>query len=110
VIANVRSSLAPLGESIGYELREGRFWWTGRSDVSAEDLLRPYPVEEERNPVEEAQDFLRDILADGEKPAKEVLSEARKAGISEATLKRARTGLVRSYNAQVVGGKRGEVP
>jgi putative DNA primase/helicase len=38
VMAHVKSSLAPIGGSIGYELREGRFWWTGMSDVSAEDL------------------------------------------------------------------------
>jgi hypothetical protein len=110
VMAHVKSSLAPLGKSIGYELREGRFWWTGCFDVSAEDLLRPYPVDEERSAVEEAQNFLQDILAEGEKPAKEVLREARKAGISEATLKRARMGLVRSHKAHVVGGKRGEAP
>ncbi len=110
VMAHVKSSLAPLGKSIGYELREGRFWWTGCSDVSAEDLLRPYPVDEERSAVEEAQNFLQDILAAGEKPAKEVRREAKKAGISEATLKRARVGLVRSHKAHVVGGKRGEAP
>jgi hypothetical protein len=73
-------------------------------------LLRPYPVEDERIAVEEARGFLQDILADGEKPAKEVFSEAKKAGISEATLKRARAGLVRSHKADVTGGKRGEAP
>jgi AAA domain len=108
VMAHVKSSLAPLGASIGYELRENRFWWTGRSDVSAEDLLRPYPVDEERSAVEEAQDFPRELLADGKKPAKAVISEAKKAGISEAALKRARAGLVCSYKAYVVGGKRGD--
>jgi hypothetical protein len=110
VMAHVKSSLAPVGGSIGYELREGRFWWTGSSDVSAEDLLRPHAMEEERSAVEEAADFLREFLSDGEKPAKEVISEAKKSGISETTLKRARAGRVRSRKAQVVGGKRGEAP
>jgi hypothetical protein len=106
-MAHVKSSLAPLGKSLGYELREGRFWWLGEADVSAEELLQPYTVEEERSAVEEARNFLRDVLADGEKPAKEVLNEAKKAGISDATLRRARAGRVRVYKAHVVGEKRG---
>jgi hypothetical protein len=75
--------------------------------VSAEELLQPYTVEQEHSAVEEARDFLRDILADGEKSAKEVLSKAKKAGISDATLRRARAGCVRVYKAHIVGEKRG---
>jgi hypothetical protein len=67
-------------------------------------------VDEQRRAVEEAADFLREILVDGEKPAKEVIREAKKAGISETTLKRARKGVVHPHKAKVLGGKRGEAP
>jgi AAA domain len=110
VMAHTKSSLAPRGDSLGYELREGHFFWTGTSDVSAEDLLRPYPVDEERSAVEEAADFLCDFLAEGEKPAKEVVREAKKAGISEITLKRARKGRVHARKAQVAGEEKGKAP
>jgi hypothetical protein len=110
VMAHVKSSLAPHGGSLGYELREGRFWWTGPSAVSAEDLLRASPMDEERSATEEAIDFLRDILADGEKPAKDVIREAKRAGISEITLRRAKAGIVHPHKAHTVGGKRGEGP
>jgi hypothetical protein len=110
VLAHVKSSLAALGPSMGYELREGQFFWTGRSDVTAEDLLRPYMMDEERSAVEEAEDLLRETLADGEKPAKVVFREAKRAGVSERTLRRAKKGLVKVRKAQVPGQARGTGP
>jgi hypothetical protein len=107
VLAHVKSSLAALGPSMGYELREGQFFWTGHSNVTAEDLLCPYVMADERSAVEEAQEFLREILADGEKPAKEVFLEAKKAGISEKTIQRAKKGLAKSRKAQSPGQARG---
>ena len=110
ILVHVKSSLAALGPSLGYELREGQLRWTGPSDITAEAMLRPYQPEEERNAVEEAQDFLREILADGEKSAKEVLREAKKAGLSDRTIERAKKGLVKGRKAQVSGQPRGTAP
>jgi hypothetical protein len=43
--------------------------------------------------IEEAKDFLREMLANGAIKTKDVLKESKSAGISEATLKRAKTDL-----------------
>jgi AAA domain-containing protein len=110
VLVHVKSSLAPLGLSLGFELREGQFLWTGPSDITAEAMLRPYQPEEERSAVEEAQDFLRQSVAAGEKPANEVLKEAKKAGLSERTIDRAKKGIVKARKAQVAGEPKGSGP
>jgi len=43
--------------------------------------------------LEVAQDFLRDILADGKRPAKEIYEEGISFGLSERTLDRAKAEL-----------------
>jgi AAA domain-containing protein len=110
VLAHAKSSLAPLGASLIYELREGQFLWAGQSDLTADALVRPYPLEEERSVKEEAQDFLREFLADGPKAAKEVIKEARKAGIAEKTLNRAKDGLIKARKSQVEGQSYRDAP
>jgi hypothetical protein len=107
VLAHAKSSLAKTGPSLTYEIREGQFLWAGQSELTADALIQPYPVEEERSATEEAQDFLRDFLVDGAKPAKEVIKEARKAGISERTLDRAKKGLVKARRANAIGESQG---
>lgn len=48
--------------------------------------------------VAQAQEWLKRFLADGPKMAKECFEEADKAGFKGATLKRAKLGLIKSYN------------
>lgn len=93
VMAHVKSSLAEGGPSLAFELREGQFLWAGVSECSPTDLLRPDGGDEERSALEEAKGFLNDILAQGPVAAKVVLREARKAGIADATLRRAKAAL-----------------
>jgi hypothetical protein len=57
--------------------------------------------------MDEARDFLQDFLADGPQPAKAVASAAKKAGISDITLRRAKAGIVRLLKVSVAGGERG---
>ena len=45
---------------------------------------------EERKAVSEAKAFLRDILSEGPRLSEEIPMEARKTGISDATLRRAK--------------------
>jgi AAA domain len=106
VVAQCKSSLAASGRSITYQLKEGGFFWAEFSDLSADDLLRA--SDEEPSAIEEASDFLKAYLAEGEKPAKEVISAAKKAGISEASLKRARKEIAKAMRASAPGGKKGE--
>ncbi len=95
-IVHIKSSLEQAGPSIGYELKEGCFMWTGLSDMTAATLLKPERGEEEKDALTEAAEFIKDILSNGPLPAKVVKNEAKAAGISSIALRRAKdpNGLV----------------
>ncbi len=92
-IVHIKSNLAEMGESIGYEIRGGVFYWTGISSLTSEQIFAARTSEEKRTALLDAQDFLREVLADGERPEKEIRKEAHEAGISDATLNRAKKAL-----------------
>ena len=92
-VAHIKSNLAAMGVSLGYEIRDGCFFWTGESALTAERILGGAIGEGERKTRADAEDFLRDMLSDGPKPSEEITREARRAGISQATLTRARLEL-----------------
>jgi len=93
-LVQIKSSLAPIGVAIGYTLtqKEG-FLWAGVSSLTKGDLLAGdrILVDEEKTALREACDFLQDILADGPVDSKQIKKEARKAGIAEKTLHRAKS-------------------
>jgi hypothetical protein len=71
--------------------------------LDASALLSAPTDHEERSALSEAQEFLREVLADGLVLAKDAQEEARGAGIAERTLKRARSSL------GVVAQRKGEL-
>lgn len=93
ILAHSKASLTEKGPSLRYEIRYGEFLWAGISDLSASDLLRPEETGESRSTLDEAKDFLREILASGPVASSDVLKQAKKAGISEITLRRAKAEL-----------------
>ncbi len=104
-IIQTKNSLAPLGPSIGYELRDGQFFWTGISDLTAGQVLQADRFKDADSKLEIAKDFLTDYLADGPRSAKEALRDAEDAGIRFPTFKRAKQALeIESYQEP---GKRG---
>lgn len=97
ILANTKSNLAPMPPALAYRMvgtENGsvRVQWIGATTHSADQLLA---VDDgERGDARgEAKAFLRDILADGPRPVKEILREARDADISEKTLRRAKEDL-----------------
>jgi hypothetical protein len=74
-----------------------RLDWDGLSTLTAADLnIRQWETqrgrEEEKSALEQARAFLRELLKDGaEIPYPEVMQAAREAGVTTATLKRAKT-------------------
>ena len=71
-------------------------WEADPVEISADDLLATYTTKSPGpDPVErdEATVWLAEALADGPRPAKELLAQAKKDGISEGTLKRAKREL-----------------
>lgn len=87
-IVHVKSSLAPEGPSIGFDIRGGQFVWTGLSKLTKADVNAPEASPEDRTQAEECADFLRDLLADGPRPAQEVIRLAARAGYRGGTLDR----------------------
>ncbi|MBX3276435.1 MAG: AAA family ATPase [Acidobacteria bacterium] len=94
-IVHTKSNLAPLGSAVGYTItNDGRFLWTGESNLTAERILSIGDGNESTGGARlEAEDFLRSLLADGPIAAKEAQREAREAGISGATLRRAKESI-----------------
>jgi hypothetical protein len=93
VLVHLKSSVSKRGRSLGYVL-EGEdqnveFTWTGAVDVDLDELLAPPRSERTDSKKDQAAEFLREFLADGEK-TREAISEAAEArGISEGAIKRA---------------------
>jgi hypothetical protein len=97
VLAQFKSNYGAIAPSLRYEIKlddvdgqpEAVLIERGECDHRADDLLAA-SVGNERTERDEAADLLRDELADGPEPQKAVQAAARAAGISEATLKRAK--------------------
>ena len=106
-LVHIKSNLAPLGASIGYELRDGGFYWTGESDLTAYRILAAEDSSDSKSAKDEAADFLRDELAGGPVEASIVWRDAKEAGLSEITVKRAKAGLGIITRRQGEAGKRG---
>jgi AAA domain len=108
ILATVKNNLAPHPPSLAFRLlgdeRHGaaRIEWLGESKLGASALLAMPADEDERGALDEACEVLRTILADGPVPAKEAEREAYAAGLSRATLLRARK--VAGVSAERVGG------
>lgn len=96
VLASVKCNLAPesMRKALIFRLGDDghgrpRVEWAGTSNLGADELLeprRPGPAADQR---ERAVDFLRDLLANGARPRREVIDSARKASLSERTVERA---------------------
>jgi hypothetical protein len=67
--------------------------WDGHSDHTSSTLLATQIGDEDRSAVDEAGDFLRDILDNGPVAARDVDKAARDAGVQPRTLRRAKERL-----------------
>ncbi len=117
ILAVTKLNIALEPPSLAYRIAvntEGKPFlsWEGESDLKAGDLLAPEP-ESRKGPLKRdmAVDFLLEILADDvEVLQTRIESEGRKRGISDATLKRAKSELTeagKAIHARRVGGKAG---
>ena len=64
--------------------------WLGESTATADDLLGS---NEDRTATAEAREWLEDFLSEGPRPKAEVVKEARKIGVTDKPLRRAREAL-----------------
>ncbi len=111
VVAQIKNNLAPLGSSRAFRLiaDEGAKvahieWVAEPCTLTADDLLVTRdPRQAEAS--EEASEFLRDELAEGERPSAEVERHARALGISQRTLYRTRKRLGVVSRKKTFGGE-----
>jgi AAA domain-containing protein len=98
ILAVVKANLAPRAASLAYRLEPApngvaRVVWAGESPHTATALLATAGDPDEKSSLEEAKQFLRSLLATNPQPAEEGQKSARKLGIADSTLRRARTAL-----------------
>ena len=90
----VKNNLSPPAETLAFTLNDGRLMWADRpvEGVTADSVLGETPAD--RGDRQDAEDFLRELLEDGEPmPATEVFRVAKANGISDRTLRRVKRRL-----------------
>lgn len=90
-LIQIKSNLAAKAESVGFTIADGTFKWTRRTTLTAADILGA--EQGGQSAVQEAEAFLRSVLAEGPVAALEVQKQARVAGVAEKTLRRARVAI-----------------
>ena len=106
IFVRVKSNIGPDGGAIAYSLAQvdlpegiatSRIAWGAMLEGSARDILANAEQTEtdpdERGKLDDAKEFLRTVLKDGPVGSTQVFREARDAGHSEQTLRRAKGAL-----------------
>jgi hypothetical protein len=99
VFAPHKSNLAQKQPSLTYRVVTGGahktalIEWVGVTEHDANTLAADSPIPHEKGKLEEAQAFLQDELKDGPMWATQIYIDARKAGVAERTLLRAKDAL-----------------
>jgi len=104
-LVHIKSNIGAFGSSRGYSIDgECRFAWTGRSEITADQMLDAPSNPRDLSALEDARQWLNDFLSTGGKEHQECRLKSQEAGISYATLRRAKDALrVRSYKAAMSG-------
>jgi len=91
VMAHLKSSLAPEGTAIAFELDENGFRWVGKYEMTVEELL--YGISSEREPTKESQAIIliTELLKNGEMPSSEIYKRLEEHGISKRTTENAKS-------------------
>jgi hypothetical protein len=91
--AVIKNNLAPPAETLTYRWSDGGFTWTGKSDLSAHQLLAAPADGEGRTALIEAKEILADLLSKRSVSPTEIRKAAAAAGVKESTLRSAKDAL-----------------
>ena len=95
VIVHDKSSLAPEGKSLAFNLgnEEGFYWLDGYENISPEELLSGYGNQEETKMMQ-AEELIRTMLDGGaELPCGEIFAAAKRKQISQRTVNEAKKNI-----------------
>ena len=107
ILAAVKSNLGPSPRSLVFSVEPGPggeqpvIVWHGESDLQANDLNGPID-RAEQSAIDDAKEFLLEALTDGPVLARDIESRALAAGISKASLGRAKS-LLRIKSVRLAG-------
>jgi len=98
VMAHLKSSLAPEGKPIAFELDKSGFRWVGQYDISLDALLNGTSLERETTKETQAVCLITEMLRYSDMPCNEVYTRLSEHGIGRRTAENAKqTAEVRSY-------------
>jgi hypothetical protein len=107
VFALIKSNLSAPADALGFRFVDDVFSWESDPlDIDVSGLLTPPPSAEQRSVLEDAKEFLAEVLADRPVSAEQVEVDAENAGISKSTLRRAKR-LLGVKSERVSGGNEG---
>lgn len=124
LLARAKSNIGPDSGGVLYDMDQveipghpgitnTRILWGALIEGTARDLLAQAEQNdgEEKTATDEAREWLADYLAAGSKPAKEIQTEAKRIGISEKALRRAKDKLkVTAQKQNFAGGWEWRLP
>src|SRR5262245_26120944 len=65
-VVQIKNNLAPLAESAGFTIEDGEFAWTGKSDLTADQILASEKdALNELTGIQQAEEFLTELLSKG---------------------------------------------
>jgi hypothetical protein len=103
-LVHIKTNVGREGSTLGYSIGgAGRFAWTGESSLTAADLLAA-PAGPGDRKLAEASQWLTEKLKTGTLEQRDIREMAEQAGITYATLRRAKNALrVRPHKAEMRG-------
>ncbi len=103
VMAPIKNNLTEAAPSILFSITKTGFLWKGECDLTAANLMGTGDESAPTNHVrEDAKEFLREVLSNGPKSAREIIEESKDAGLSWTTLKRAKEEI--GVSSKRIGG------
>jgi DNA repair protein RadA/Sms len=91
-IVQIKNNLGEFGKAVGYKIHDGRFEFQ-ETNLTAQRILSSARSEDDRAESDEAVDFLRNALCEGEGEAMKIKKSAAQLGITDHALRRARARL-----------------
>jgi hypothetical protein len=98
-LGNDQTGLAFIVEPVELESSQGPIetsrvlWQPGAVTTTAQEAMAPQETGEERGDLDDAKDFLRELLAEGPLPTKQIQKDAEGAGYAWRTIQRAKKAL-----------------